>query len=132
MIEENPSKGVAMVELQATIQTATPIPHATMLGSDAAETNIKPKQQDVVKVDSSIESKSKSYNIEDLTNKLNERAKSENLSISFTYNEKLNRSIINVIDKKSGEVIRKLPSDEAIKFAESIKEAVGKLLDKKG
>jgi flagellar protein FlaG len=81
------------------------------------------------KVDNSPES---SLDIPKLVNELNDISQKEPLSVSFGYDEELGKVFINVVDKNSGEVIRKLPSEEAMKFAKSIKETVGKLLDKRG
>ena len=67
-----------------------------------------------------------------LTAQLNKVAESKNLDISFGYNEKINKVIINVMDKDTGEVIRKLPSEDAVKFAEGMEEMLGKLFDSKG
>ena len=67
-----------------------------------------------------------------LTEELNSMAQKENLDISFGYNKKLDKVFINVVDKNSGEVIQKLPSEEAMKFAEGMHDLIGKLLDKKG
>jgi flagellar protein FlaG len=80
-------------------------------------------------VDKSYES---STDIPKLVDKLNDISEKEPLSVSFGYDEELGKVFINVVDKNSGEVIRKLPSEEAMKFAKSIKETVGKLLDKRG
>ena len=67
-----------------------------------------------------------------LTGSLNAKAESANLDISFGYNKKIDKVFINVVDKNSGEVIQKLPSEEAMKFAEGMHDLIGKLLDKKG
>ncbi len=67
-----------------------------------------------------------------LTEELNKLSETKNLDISFGYNEKIDKVIINVLDKNTGEVIRKLPSEDAVKFAEGVEEMLGKLLDKKG
>jgi flagellar protein FlaG len=76
--------------------------------------------------------KSESVDMETLTNKLNKVSQDEHLDISFGYNKKIDRVFINVVDKNTGDVIRKLPSEEAMKFAEGVKEMLGKILDKKG
>ncbi len=67
-----------------------------------------------------------------LTEELNKLSERKNLDISFGYNEKIDKVIINVLDKSTGEIIRKLPSEDAVKFAEGVEEMLGKLLDKKG
>ena len=74
----------------------------------------------------------KSIDMPQLTAKLNKVAESENLDISFGYNEKIDKVIINILDKNTGEVIRKLPSEDAMKFAEGMEDMLGKLFDKKG
>ena len=76
--------------------------------------------------------KNKNVDMEKLTKELNHVAQKENLDISFGYNDKIDKVFINIVDKNSGDVIRKLPSEEAIKFAEGMKDLLGKLFDKKG
>ncbi len=76
--------------------------------------------------------KDKNVDMQQLTQELNEIAQKEQLDISFGYNEKIDRVVINVTDKNTGEVIRKLPSEDAVKFAEGMKEMLGKLFDRKG
>ncbi len=69
---------------------------------------------------------------EEISAKFNQLSDEMDLDVKFAYNEKIDQFYINVIDKSSGEVIRKLPSDEAMKIAESMKELVGTLFDKRG
>jgi len=76
--------------------------------------------------------KDTNVDMETLTQKLNDVAQDENLDISFGYNEKIDRVTINITDRNSGEIIRKLPSEEAVKFAEGMQDMLGKLFDKKG
>ena len=76
--------------------------------------------------------KDTNVDMEQLTQKLNDIAQDENLDISFGYNKKIDRVTINITDKNSGEIIRKLPSEEAVKFAEGMQDIIGKLFDKKG
>lgn len=53
-------------------------------------------------------------------------------NLKFGYNDKLNMMYVNVYEKSSGELIRKFPTEEAMKLAEHMKEFVGMLFDKKG
>jgi len=69
---------------------------------------------------------------QDIVHELNRISEEKPLSVSFGYDKDLNRSYITIIDKESGKVIRKLPSEEALKFAKSIKESMMKLMDKRG
>ena len=67
----------------------------------------------------------------DITLNLNNIAKKENLDISFEYNEKLQESYISIKDNDTGKVIKKIPSEEALKFREGIKELIGILFDRR-
>jgi len=55
-----------------------------------------------------------------------------NLDIKFAYNDKIDQVYLNVIDKNTGQIIRKLPSEDAMKISESMKDLIGTLFDKKG
>ncbi len=62
-------------------------------------------------------------------NKLSDELK---LDIKFAYNDKLDQVYLNVVDKNTGKVIRKLPTEAAMKISESMKDLIGTLFDKKG
>jgi len=66
------------------------------------------------------------------TEKFNKMSEDLNLDVKFAYNDKIDQIYLNVIDKHTGRVIRKLPSEEAMKISESMKELVGTLMDQKG
>ena len=50
-------------------------------------------------------------------------------SLSFHVDEALDRPVITVVDKKSGEVVRTLPSEEIIRVAHNIEKMRGILFD---
>lgn len=100
-----------------------------------APTAKTPSPTPVVRMDTNpadATEKNENVDMPKLTAKLNKVAELENLDISFGYNEKIDRVIINVLDKNTGEVIRKLPSEDAVKFAEGMEDMLGKLFDSKG
>ena len=66
------------------------------------------------------------------TEKFNEMSDKLNLDIKFAYNDKIDQVYLNVIDKNTGQIIRKLPSEDAMKISESMKDLIGTLFDKKG
>ncbi len=95
------------------------------------ETKIETKNIEPVKIETKVENN----NVEDpkvVSQELNKMSDSLNLDIKFAYNEKINTVYINVTDKNTGEVIRKLPTEEAMKIKESMQDLVGVLFDKKG
>ena len=50
-------------------------------------------------------------------------------ALSFSVDEVLNRAVITVIDKKSGEVVRTLPSEEVIRFVHNIEKLKGVIFE---
>jgi len=70
--------------------------------------------------------------LQDLTRKLNKEMEPLNPDIKFSFNDKIDSLVVNVVDKNTDKVIRKIPSDEALKIMEKMRELVGALFDKKG
>ena len=52
-------------------------------------------------------------------------------SLVFSVDEVLNRAVITVVDKKSGEIVRTLPSDEVIRVVHNIDKMKGILFEGK-
>jgi flagellar protein FlaG len=70
--------------------------------------------------------------LQELTQKLNKEMEPLNPDIKFNFNEKIDNFVVNVVDKNTNKIIRKIPSDEALKIMEKMRELVGALFDKKG
>ena len=70
--------------------------------------------------------------LEKLTQQLNKEMSPLNSDIKFSFNEKVDELVVNVVDKNTDKVIRKIPSEEALKIMEKMRELVGALFDKKG
>lgn len=87
--------------------------------------------------DKSEQSGSNSVNIESAVAEISEFVQSQNRSLAFSVDEKSQRSVVEVKDTDSGEVIRQIPSEEVLALSERIKElqtdvgaAVGVLFNK--
>ena len=78
-----------------------------------------------------VEKKSTSQETKKLVKELNEISDSLNTDIKFGYDNDLSEIYVTVTDKHTGKIIRKLPSEEAMKIKKSMKELVGSLFDKK-
>lgn len=63
---------------------------------------------------------------------LNKQMELLDTNIKFGFNSDINLMYVDVTDKHTGETIRKIPSDEAMKLSERMKEIVGMIFDKKG
>ncbi|TQR31845.1 flagellar biosynthesis protein FlaG [Campylobacter sp. MIT 99-7217] len=72
---------------------------------------------------------SSSEQLEELSQKLNEQMKSLQANISFSFSSELNGLYIKVTDNETGDVIRQIPSEEAIRLQEYFKNAVGLLFN---
>ena len=64
--------------------------------------------------------------------KLNQQMDSLNTNIAFGFNDKISSMYVSVMEKSSGKLIRKLPTEEAMKLQEHFKEIIGVIFDKKG
>jgi len=111
----------AAVHTSAVQDIRTEAPKTTMTDKTSIQANAKPlSHEEQKKV------------LHESTDKFNKMSDKLNLDIKFAYNDKIDQVYLNVIDKNTGQIIRKLPSEEAMKISESMKELVGNLLDKKG
>ncbi len=50
-------------------------------------------------------------------------------ALSFSVDEVLNRAVITVIDKNSGEIVRTLPSEEVLRFVHNVDKLKGIIFD---
>jgi len=89
----------------------------------------KDKQDEELKKE---EKKITKEELQQLTHKLNKEMEILNPDIKFQFNDKVDELVVNVIDKKTDRVIRKFPSDEALRIMEKMRELVGILFDDKG
>jgi flagellar protein FlaG len=60
---------------------------------------------------------------------LNEAINHMNERISFSYDENTNRIVVRVLDRDTNEVVREIPSKEALKLLEHLRDFVGMLVD---
>jgi len=86
------------------------------------------KSREFIKSDSVVLSKD---DTKKLVDDLNHASETFNKDVEFSYNEKINEVYITVRDKHTGRVIRKLPSEEAMKIKEAMKDFIGSLFDKR-
>ena len=103
------------------------------------KTNHTQKTDNINKNDSSKEKEEQEQKtkitkeeLQKLTEKLNKEISPLNPDIKFHFNDKVDEMVVNVIDKNTDKVIRKIPSDEALKIMEKMRELIGILFDKKG
>jgi len=64
--------------------------------------------------------------------KLNKQMEELNINIKFGFNDKIDMMYVDVIERDTGKLIRKIPSEAAMKLTESMREFIGIIFDKKG
>lgn len=74
---------------------------------------------------------SKEVEIQNVVAKLNDAMKFFRAKITFSYDPRINRSVILVIDSETGEVIRQIPPEEMIMLISKLQELAGLLFNKK-
>ena len=121
------AKGVAMIDIA---KSSTSNMFHQYSGSSQTNSSVKSTQH--IEVDSATSKSLSKEDINKLVEDLNGVSESVNASVKFAYNNKIGEVYISVIDKKTGEEVMKLPSDEAMKIKEAMKDLVGSLLDTKG
>ena len=63
---------------------------------------------------------------------LNKHMEDLDTNVKFGFNDKVEHMFVNVMERSTGKIIRKIPTEEAMKISEKMKEIVGMIFDKKG
>ena len=63
---------------------------------------------------------------------LNKQMEMLDTNVKFGFNDKIDAMFVNVMERSTGKMIRKIPTEEAMSLAEKMKEIVGIIFDKKG
>ena len=90
----------------------------TQIQPDTTNSGIQENNEDLAK------------KLNEATEKLNKQMEALDTNIRFAYNDKINFLYVNVMEIKTGEVIRKIPSEQVMKLSEYFREAIGVLFDK--
>jgi flagellar protein FlaG len=70
--------------------------------------------------------------LDNTVKRLNDQMDSLSVNIRFGFNDKIDSMYVDVTEKSTGKLIRKIPSEETMKIAEKMKEIIGMIFDKKG
>lgn len=68
--------------------------------------------------------------LEDITKKLNFQMEQLDTNIRFNYNRAESTMVVQVRETSTGDIIRELPTKEALKISKYFKESIGLLFDK--
>jgi flagellar protein FlaG len=92
----------------------------------------KAKEEEVKKVEADSDKEAIKQELTELAGKLNAEIAPLSNDIRFGFNDKIGQLMVNVVDVKTGEVIRQFPTEEAVEIMTKMKELIGMLFDKKG
>ena len=130
-IKDNVSLSQVATELQQTSAHAQSTHHAEV----KKKVESTSKTEEINNLDQTLlqqqQAQEKSEKKEQLQNWVKVMNKTINEKVRFSYSEDFGGIYVTVVDSKTQEVIRKIPSDEAIKLSAIWKEAVGNILDKR-
>jgi flagellar protein FlaG len=69
-------------------------------------------------------------NLQEAVSRLNEQLQSKGRDLSFSLDERIDRTIITVKNLQTGEVVRQIPTEEVVRMAHSIEDMKGVLFNK--
>lgn len=68
----------------------------------------------------------------ELTQYLNKEMQSINTSLMFDYEDSISSLVLTIKQRDSGEIIRKIPTDEAMELMKKMRDIISVILDTKG
>lgn len=71
------------------------------------------------------------HKIESVTRQIDSFLRSMNRSLQFRLDESTGRMIVSITDSETGEVIRQVPGDEALRIAQNLQSRLSGMLDEK-
>ena len=92
----------------------------------------KVKEKELQKIEDKEDKKKIQQELNELVAKLNKEVAPISENIKFGFNDDIDGLMVNVVDAKTGEVIRQFPTEDAIDIMKKMKELIGMLFDKKG
>lgn len=126
-----PTQG--MTPAQATAPGDAAAPKAATV-TPASKVRPAPKVEHVQlhhpeKVDLGFRPEELRKNMQEAVDRLNEQMQSKGRDLSFSIDEKIDRSIITVRNLKTGELVRQIPTEDMVRLAHSIEDMKGLLFN---
>jgi flagellar protein FlaG len=109
---------------QATVLPADPKAAAPAVAK--AEPTPAPK---IEHVDLGFRAEEMRKKLQEAVSRLNEQLKSKGRDLSFSLDERIDRTIITVKNLQTGEVVRQIPTEEVVRMAHSIEDMKGVLFN---
>jgi len=88
--------------------------------------NISNKSDDV------YQKQLKPEQISNIVKTINNNIQSLNQKVNFSYNKSIKSLVVNVVDSKTGDVIRQIPPKDVVNLQKKMSEVIGLIFDHKG
>jgi flagellar protein FlaG len=125
------SAGVPSAMLAQAAGASTAAPKAAAQAQEAAKASAPvAKPMPTKKVDLGYDPNQERANLQKAIDQLNNQMKDKNRDLSFSLDERINRTIITVKKLETGEVVRQIPTEEFVKLAHSLEDMKGLLFNK--
>lgn len=102
----------------------------TVLDREVSEVQVQ-AIQGIVQQKADIEQQLPADKAKRMTDSMNTFLESANTQLRFKFHEKLNEYYVTIIDSKTDEVIREVPSQKLLDYHAAMREFVGLLVDRK-
>lgn len=112
---------------QARAGSPAPAQGASASAQEAPPSKIVPIARPQIKVDTEGDKK----RLDQAISQMNERMQDGGRGLAFRVDPALNRPVVTVTNRETGEVIRQIPNEVVIRMAHSIEENKGNLLNAK-
>lgn len=70
--------------------------------------------------------------ISNIVKTINNNIQSLNQNVNFSYDESIKSLVVNVVDSKTGKVIRQIPPKDIVNLQKKMSEVIGLIFDNKG
>lgn len=115
-------------------QQYRPAPAAPAVASQNVKENSAPTKVKLAlpeKTDLQFDPKQMQQKLQDAIEQLNEQMKSKGRHLNFAIDKAIDRTVIQVKNSETGEVIRQIPDETLLRVAHNIEQVKGMLLDEK-
>lgn len=109
----------------ATVSTATP-----RTGAQPTPQPERVELRQPERVDLGFRAEEVRQKLHEAVTRLNDQMKSKGRDLSFSLDERINRTVITVKNLQTGEVVRQIPTEEVMRVAHSIEDMKGVLFNK--
>lgn len=121
---------LAPVGPRAPIAAAPPAPQASAAAAQPREAALRaPAQKPLERAEPAQDAKTLQKNLQEAVERLNDQMKQNGRDLAFSVDNKSDKIVVTVKNTQTGEVVRQIPSETALRVAHNLEDVKGMLLD---